>query len=99
MPTSVLVRRRGEGHDMSVIADPAFGLKPIIERGSSSWLAGDFSKLGIEVKSLPIQCTGQFLFFLLATYEAVDITYLMNQKRALFNFSPVGQHQKIVIIL
>ena len=58
--TSVLARRRAEGHELSEVADPAFGIQPIIERGIGVWPALDFSKLGLKAAAIPSVSTGVY---------------------------------------
>ncbi|XP_076821823.1 coiled-coil domain-containing protein 180-like isoform X2 [Clavelina lepadiformis] len=46
--TSVLMRRRQAGYDMHEVADPSFGDKPIVERGTRQWQPPDCSVLRLE---------------------------------------------------
>uniref|UniRef100_H2Z2Y9 DUF4455 domain-containing protein n=1 Tax=Ciona savignyi TaxID=51511 RepID=H2Z2Y9_CIOSA len=43
--TSVLLKRRAAGVDMNDVADPAFGIKPVVERGARQWPGCDASGL------------------------------------------------------
>nr|CAB3228335.1 coiled-coil domain-containing protein 180-like [Phallusia mammillata] len=51
--TSTLMRRRAEGVAMGDVADPTYGIKPIVERGPRQWKGLDFAILDLsrDVKS------------------------------------------------
>uniref|UniRef100_F6XA93 DUF4456 domain-containing protein n=1 Tax=Ciona intestinalis TaxID=7719 RepID=F6XA93_CIOIN len=46
--TSVLLRRRANGVDMNDVADPAFGIKPVVERGPKQWPGCEGGRLSLD---------------------------------------------------
>ncbi|XP_078489424.1 coiled-coil domain-containing protein 180-like [Ciona intestinalis] len=46
--TSVLLRRRANGVDMNDVADPAFGIKPVVERGAKQWPGCEGGRLSLD---------------------------------------------------